>query len=84
MPTTNEEARKVVSIAQEYLPLHRLVHLFSRLNLEVGRMSDNASVRDSLEMMHRLVRGAWENNQQSVQLKTADVTLPARAIEDDW
>ena len=55
MPITQGEATKIVNISQEYLPLERLKELFVRLDEDVGKKSDDASLRECLSMMRRLV-----------------------------
>lgn len=55
MPTTRDEAAKIVSISQEYLPLEKMRELFVRLDEEVGKHTDNDSLKQSLRMMRLLV-----------------------------
>lgn len=55
MPTTNDEAEKILSIAREYLTRESAKSLFGRLDDEVGKFSDNSSVRTSITMMRMLV-----------------------------
>lgn len=55
MPTTNEEATRIVSISQEYMSYDQMKDLFIRLDDEVGKLTDNSSLRTSLAMMRLLV-----------------------------
>lgn len=55
MPTTNEEATKIVSISQEYMSYDQMKELFIRLDEEVGKNTDNSSLKTSLAMMRLLV-----------------------------
>jgi len=55
MPITQREATKIVDVSQEYLPLERLKELFVRLDEEVGKKSEDASLRECLAMMRLLV-----------------------------
>lgn len=50
MPTTTEEARKILEISQEYITVADLKELFTRLDAEVGQPSDNDSVKKSFVM----------------------------------
>lgn len=55
MPTTQDEASKIVSITQEYLPLEKMQELYGRLHNEIGKKTENDSLRQSLAMMDQLV-----------------------------
>jgi hypothetical protein len=55
MPTTREEADKIVEISLEYLPPEKLGDLFRRLWDEVGLKTDNSSLKTSLHMLASLV-----------------------------
>lgn len=55
MPTTQEEAAKIVSISQEYMSYDEMKQLFIRLDDEVGKFTDNSSLKTSLSMMRMLV-----------------------------
>lgn len=50
MPTTMHEARKILEISQEYIDLADLKELFTRLDAEVGKTSENDSVKQSFAM----------------------------------
>ena len=55
MPTSNTEAAKIVQISQEYIPMDKMKELFIRLDEEVGKHTDNDSLKTSLAMMRSLV-----------------------------
>ena len=50
MPTTTQEALKILEISQEYIDLADLKSLFTKLDTEVGQSSDNDSVKKSFAM----------------------------------
>lgn len=50
MPTTMNEARKILEISREYIDLVDLKELFDRLDAEVGKTSENDSVKQSFAM----------------------------------
>ena len=54
MPTSPDEAIKIYSIINEYIDHSVAQELTRRLDEEVGQMSDNASLRESLEMLRKL------------------------------
>ena len=56
MPTTLSESQKIVSIVTEYIPLETAQIIFQRLFNEVGKVSENDSVRDSLFLMNQLLQ----------------------------
>ena len=55
MPTSNDEAAKIVQISQEYLEFSKLQELMARLNTEIGPFTTNDSLKKSLAMMNSLV-----------------------------
>lgn len=55
MPTTRDEAKRIVSISEEYISYDKLVQLFIRLDDEVGKKTTNDSLKQSLAMMRVLV-----------------------------
>lgn len=55
MPTTQDEATRILAITQEYLPLEKMTELFTRLDEEVGKTTTNDSLKQSLMMMRALV-----------------------------
>ena len=57
MPTSPDEAVKIYSIINEYIEHSVAEELTRRLDDEVGQVSDNASLRDSLEMLRNLYEG---------------------------
>lgn len=54
MPTSVSEARKIVSIINEYVPAEVAREMTIRLDKEVGQLSDNDSLRVSLSMLRAL------------------------------
>ena len=54
MPTSNDEARKIVSIMNEYLSDSDAQSITRRLDEEVGQTSDNDSLKVSLQMLRAL------------------------------
>ena len=54
MPTSREEADKIYSIVNEYLEPDVSRELTKRLDEEVGKESDNESLRVSLSMLRAL------------------------------
>lgn len=61
MPTTQDEASRIVSITQEYLPIEKMQELYTRLNVEIGKKTDNDSLKQSLAMMDQLVSSVVSN-----------------------
>ena len=57
MPTSPDEAVKIYSIINEYIEHSVAEELTRRLDDEVGQVSDNSSLRDSLEMLRNLYEG---------------------------
>ena len=54
MPTSNDDARKIVSIMNEYLSDSDAQSITRRLDEEVGQASDNDSLKVSLQMLRAL------------------------------
>ena len=54
MPTSNDEARSIVRIMNEYLTPQDAKNITRRLDEEVGQKSDNDSLKISLEMLRSL------------------------------
>jgi len=54
MPTSREEADKICSILNEYLETGVSRELTKRLDEEVGKKSDNESLKISLAMLRSL------------------------------
>ena len=54
MPTSNDEAKKIVSIMNEYLSDSDAQSITRRLDEEVGQASDNDSLKVSLQMLRAL------------------------------
>ena len=54
MPTSNDEARKIVSIMNEYLSDSDAQSITRRLDEEVGQASDKDSLKVSLQMLRAL------------------------------
>jgi hypothetical protein len=51
MPTSVDEATKIVDIVHKYLPRNTAKQLFTELNETVGKHTDNDSLRVTLEML---------------------------------
>lgn len=56
MPTTKDEASKILEISGKYLTPSDARELFTRLEEEVGKHTDNESLKQSLIMMRQLVQ----------------------------
>jgi len=54
MPTSSDEARKIVEIINEYLDAETGKAVTSRLYEEVGKHTNNASLKVSLQMLKSL------------------------------
>jgi hypothetical protein len=54
MPTSPDEAIKIYSIINDYMEPLAARELTERLDNEVGQLSDNESLRESLEMLRKL------------------------------
>ena len=54
MPTSNDEARKIVSIMNEYLSDSDAQSITRGVDEEVGQASDNDSLKVSLQMLRAL------------------------------
>ena len=54
MPTNQQEAKKIYQIINEYIGPRVAKELTARLSSEVGKESDNESLRISLEMLSSL------------------------------
>ena len=54
MPTSNDEAKNIVSIMNEYLTTQDAQRITRRLDEEVGQKSDNDSLKISLQMLRAL------------------------------
>ena len=57
MPTSASEAQKISNIINEYIEPSVAKELTGRLHEEVGQLSDNDSLRVSLEMLKSLYDG---------------------------
>ena len=57
MPTSPDEAIKIYSIINEYIEHSVAQELTRRLDDEVGQVSDNISLQESLEMLRTLYEG---------------------------
>ena len=57
MPTSPDEAIKIYSIINEYIEHSVAQELTRRLDDEVGQVSDNMSLQESLEMLRNLYEG---------------------------
>ena len=56
MPTSDSEAQQITKIISEYLGPRVAAELTERLHKEVGKNTDNESLRISLEMLFTLCR----------------------------
>jgi len=54
MPTSPDEAIKIYSIINEYMEISTAEELTRRLDDEVGQVSKNQSLKESLEMLRAL------------------------------
>ena len=54
MPTSENEARKIQEIVNDFLTTDEAKELTARLDEEVGKKTDNDSLKDSLSMLRRL------------------------------
>jgi hypothetical protein len=61
MPTTHEEAQKIIQIIDDYLPTSMAKSLTKRLDEEVGKQTENQSLKISLSML----REYYEKNAKS-------------------
>jgi hypothetical protein len=57
MPTSNEEARNIVNIMDDFLTPEEAKTITQRLDEEVGQKSDNDSLKVSLGMLRALYEG---------------------------
>ena len=57
MPTSREEAIKIREIIDDFLTQDQAKEITTRLYDEVGRITDNDSLKVSLSMLHRLYEG---------------------------
>tara|TARA_R110002020_G_scaffold212028_3_gene418422 strand:- start:1190 stop:1366 length:177 start_codon:yes stop_codon:yes gene_type:complete len=58
MPTSNDEARNIVGIMNEFLSPEDAKTITQRLDDEVGKKSDNDSLKVSLKMLRALYEEA--------------------------
>ena len=54
MPTSESEARKIQEIVNDFLTTDQARELTTRLDEEVGKKTDNNSLKVSLSMLRRL------------------------------
>ena len=54
MPTSNDEAKKIVEIINAYVSLDIAKEITKRLDEEVGRHTNNDSLKVSLQMLRKL------------------------------
>ena len=57
MPTSKEEATKIYEIINDFLTLQEAKAVTARLDEEVGRNTDNDSLKESLTMLRQLYEG---------------------------
>lgn len=57
MPTSREEAIKIREIIDDFLTQEQAKEITTRLYDEVGRITDNDSLKVSLSMLRRLYEG---------------------------
>jgi len=67
MPTTANEAQLIIAIAHKHFPdIHRLHDMFVELDDQVGRASENDSVKSSFAMFRLLIKSAYHRSRSSV------------------
>jgi len=54
MPTSDNEARKIKEIIDDFLTSNEAREITQRLDKEVGQNTDNQSLKDSLIMLRKL------------------------------
>ena len=54
MPTSDNEARKIQEIIDDFLTSNQAREITQRLDKEVGQNTDNQSLKDSLIMLRKL------------------------------
>ena len=54
MPTSDSEAKKIKGIIDEFLTSEQAREITKRLDEEVGKNTDNDSLKVSLEMLRRM------------------------------
>ena len=54
MPTSNDEARRIQGIINDYLTKEQAREITKRLDEEVGQQTDNDSLKVSLQMLRAL------------------------------
>jgi hypothetical protein len=63
MPTTQNEAESIMTIATGYVPVEKRYELFKRLHEQVGMKTDNSSLAISLKMLFEQVEAALQRRQ---------------------
>ena len=56
MPTSEDEARKIQEIINDFLTVEQAEEITSRLDEEVGRITENDSLKVSLNMLKELYK----------------------------
>jgi len=67
MPTSNEEAKHIVEIINDYVSQEKAKELTERLEQEIGQETDNESLRVSLEMLKALYAAPSNPNQDAIE-----------------
>jgi len=60
VPTSSQEAESILKISSKYLSPTEMKDLFQELNDEIGKNTDNSSLKVSLEMMAALGQVNYE------------------------
>ena len=75
MPTSAEEANTIVEIMDDFLDVDDARELTARLEQEIGRNTDNDSLKVSLEMLRRLYKDRTGSRKKDLLKKTALYSL---------
>ncbi len=70
MPTTQEEAAHITRISLEYMTPDTACTLYTRLDEEVGKFTDNDSLKKSLAMMRQLMTHVAAQHAAKKELET--------------
>lgn len=76
MPTTDNEAERIIAIATKYISLHKLYCCFVELDEEVGKKSENDSVKQSFAMFRGLAEKAKADYLRGLGMDSIPDTMP--------